>query len=818
MNRIKMENSLFFEKGLLLFYAFFSALLINLFCSHVSFAQDNLKESTDSKPNTSIEIEAPAKKDNYSTSEILNRILTFEEEKTIIEQKLQSLHQIDLMKEQIENLVQEFELFKSALDQKKKLSSWSSLKIDDFLVNANQFHERKEEIKSQYFAEIKQIENFSQELEQKQAYFNRAKKTLDKSIVEEQIENFREIKNFLLKKSEELSRIQEAYASNYQKFQKKLEVIEQVKENLDKEKEQFQASLFIKSHSALYEKDFWESETEALSQEVNASWQSLTDLKIEKIREDFFAYLASVIIFITLYILLKKLKKAYQFPNPPFAFSFLCAVICSNLLVKYPPSIINIIAWVLVPIFLYRLVKSYNFSKVYARLFLGLFVAYAFIRVVESIDFPILLYRLFIVLFSGIMASIAFYQYFKIRKKKEHPFAINFSLSLSAISFLLVSVADLFGFHLFAIFLLHGLIKTAFLLFALLFFKKVFYQFLFFLLQLPQVKKIKVLYKNRSYILKRLSHLLLVILTVVIVIWVPSIWQYYSSFSESAKAILSAGISLGEKKITLKMLLEAGLLFYLAHIAAFFLCSILQTEVYPRKDIERGVGNSINSLVKYSLLIVGTFLAFFALGFQLQQLAIIAGALSVGIGFGLQNIINNFVSGIILLFERPIKVGDLLDIGGQWGEVEKVGLRSTIIRTFSKTQLIIPNSTFITETVTNLTLSDNDYRIVIPVGIAYGSDTKKAHQALTEIVENHPGILQDPKPMVFFKAFGDSSLNFEVFVWFDDITQKAILTSEILFAIDAKFRELEIEIPFPQRDLHLRSIDEKTLESLKGSK
>ncbi|MCB1214664.1 MAG: mechanosensitive ion channel, partial [Deltaproteobacteria bacterium] len=296
----------------------------------------------------------------------------------------------------------------------------------------------------------------------------------------------------------------------------------------------------------------------------------------------------------------------------------------------------------------------------------------------------------------------------------------------------------------------------------------------------------------------------------------PTLWKIYPNLREAREAILSLGFSLGERTLTLGMFLQAALFFYISHLVAFLLCTILQGEVYPRKQIDLGVANSINSLLRYALWILGVVFAFFALGFELQQLAIIAGALSVGIGFGLQNIVNNFVSGIILLFERPVKVGDLLEIQNEWGEVEKVGLRSTIIRTHSKTQLIIPNSDFITQKVTNLTFSDKDYRVEVPVGITYGSNVELAKNIMEEIASKHPLVSPKRKPKVIFQAFGNSSLDFEIFVWVSDAAQKRFIISDILFEVEKQFRQNNIEIPFPQRDLHVRSIDQGLITRLKN--
>jgi small-conductance mechanosensitive channel len=200
-------------------------------------------------------------------------------------------------------------------------------------------------------------------------------------------------------------------------------------------------------------------------------------------------------------------------------------------------------------------------------------------------------------------------------------------------------------------------------------------------------------------------------------------------------------------------------------------------------------------------------LALVTLGFKLTNLTIIASALSVGIGFGLQTIVNNFVCGLILLFERPVKVGDIIQLGEQWATIRNIGLRATTIQTFDRSDIVVPNSDLITNQVTNWTLADRNMRLSLSVGVAYGSDVPMVLQTLEECTRENPHILKDPAPFIIFMGFRDSSLDFQLRVWIDDIDYINVVRSELNQGIDRKFRERGIEIPFPQRDLHLRSAD-----------
>jgi small-conductance mechanosensitive channel len=184
---------------------------------------------------------------------------------------------------------------------------------------------------------------------------------------------------------------------------------------------------------------------------------------------------------------------------------------------------------------------------------------------------------------------------------------------------------------------------------------------------------------------------------------------------------------------------------------------------------------------------------------------VVFGLLSVGIGFGLQHVASNFVSGLIILFERPIKIGDRITIGDVWGDVVNISLRATLIRTVDNISIIVPNSEFITSRVINWSHRDPKVRVHIPVGVAYGSDVPLVIKSLLEVAKNHPEVMKDPAPKVWFAEFGDSSLNFELLIWTLDPKKRPDVLSELNRGIDDIFRKNKIEIPFPQRDLHVRS-------------
>jgi small-conductance mechanosensitive channel len=212
-------------------------------------------------------------------------------------------------------------------------------------------------------------------------------------------------------------------------------------------------------------------------------------------------------------------------------------------------------------------------------------------------------------------------------------------------------------------------------------------------------------------------------------------------------------------------------------------------------------------LLHYALVSIGFVIALVVLGVDLTKMTLLVSALGVGIGFGLQTIVNNFVCGLILLFERPLRVGDTIELDKHLVKIAKIGLRSTTVRTAAQADVIVPNTDLVTNQVTNWTLTNRHAQGVIAVGVAYGSDVAQVMQTLKACALAHPGVLNSPEPLIFFRSFGDSALNFELYVRVAEIDNKSQIESDLYQEIERRFRQAGIEIPFPQRDLHLRSVE-----------
>ncbi|NRA68652.1 MAG: mechanosensitive ion channel [Pseudobacteriovorax sp.] len=271
---------------------------------------------------------------------------------------------------------------------------------------------------------------------------------------------------------------------------------------------------------------------------------------------------------------------------------------------------------------------------------------------------------------------------------------------------------------------------------------------------------------------------------------------------------------IGENDISIASVFTAGLILFIAFrlskLAEKFIGKFLEA-----RGIDQGVRGSIEGFTRYLIIILGFFVTLDTLGISLTSLAALGAVLMVGIGFGLQNITQNFISGIILLLERPIKKGDVVQVGSVTGRVLEIRARSTLIQTRDDIAIIVPNSEFISQQVVNESFSGRTRRLHVSVGVAYGSDVSKVQKLLLKVASETPGVLTTPEPSVVFSDFGASSLDFDLRIWSKELWTSDLIRSAVRFKIDEEFRLHNIEIPFPQRDLHIRSgLDRDTKDPL----
>ena len=289
-------------------------------------------------------------------------------------------------------------------------------------------------------------------------------------------------------------------------------------------------------------------------------------------------------------------------------------------------------------------------------------------------------------------------------------------------------------------------------------------------------------------------------------------WESVSQFLAKIGEVFTTSLfKLGDSNISLGTIFYFLIGFIVLSYLAKRLRILLVDKLLLKANVDKGARNSIGLIARVLFMFIGSIVLIQTAGIDMSSLSLLAGALGVGIGFGLQNITDNFISGIIILFEKPIKVGDRIVVGNTEGDVINISVRATTILTNENVSIIVPNSEFISSRVINWSHNDRNIRFDLPVGVSYSEDPVKVREVLLKVAEENKNVLKRPEPIVFFDEFADSSLNFTLGVWTSTYTDKPRrLKSELYFKIFDAFKKEGIEIPFPQRDLHVKSMVETT--------
>lgn len=434
-----------------------------------------------------------------------------------------------------------------------------------------------------------------------------------------------------------------------------------------------------------------------------------------------------------------------------------------------------------------------------------LLVFLAIIIFFNAIDLPYPLYYLFI--FYASLLLFVYYLYFTIKRFLTSPGQkITWSIILWAVFPLSIVIAGIGGYDQLASTIFGrvlSLVLASLIVWLMVLFAAGIIELL--LSYFP----LKIVRQNATLIIKQIFPILIITHGIFWIAAVLTIMLVYPTLNTAFKAITSIQFNFYSMEITPGAVLGILFIGYATLLCSRGVRAFMCQEVLPRYNADPGVQISIARLIHYAILTIGAIILLRVLGFGLSQVTILGGALGIGIGFGLQAIVNNFVSGLILLFERPIKVGDMIAVGEEIGEVKELGLRATTVQTFDNAEIVIPNSELVTGSVTNWTLAEKRVRVKVPVGVAYGSDIEKVLKILLACAEANPTVLSTPKPQALFLAFGSSSLDFQVRVWIADFVDRLDVLSELNQDIENEFKLAGIEIPFPQTDLHVRSVDDE---------
>jgi small-conductance mechanosensitive channel len=314
---------------------------------------------------------------------------------------------------------------------------------------------------------------------------------------------------------------------------------------------------------------------------------------------------------------------------------------------------------------------------------------------------------------------------------------------------------------------------------------------------------------------------LFVILAVVsaTIVWLHSGYQLLDGLGTRARSYLEFPLfQLGALSITSIFIVKVILFLTALALLSHFTMTILQRRLLAHTPLAWNQQYALARVSSYLIFVFGLFVGLESVGLNLSSLVVVGGALGVGIGLGLQPVITNFVAGLILLFEQPIRLGDRIEVGETYGDVVRMRGRSTWVRTNDNVVIIVPNAEFINGRVTNWTANDRNVRISMDLGVSYGANPEVVRTLLLEIARNHKDVLSDPEPEVIFKAFGDNSLDFQLRIWTTSQVQTPFrLKSDLYFTVFRTFAENRVELPFPQRDLHLRSVAPDVVENLRAA-
>ncbi len=515
-----------------------------------------------------------------------------------------------------------------------------------------------------------------------------------------------------------------------------------------------------------------------------------------------------------------KLEQATVVFEYPLATALILTILLSGWLYPQAPRILSALlgAAALIPgvIILRRLIEKSLFPILNA-----LMIFYFVDRLREvTASLPVVSRVLFL---AEMLAAIIFlawvlrskYLSNKIQVKHQRIFtlikkAIPFALAIFAIAF----VANVFGFVSLARIIGNGILGSIYI--ALIFYAivKIIESLLVFAVRVRPLSSLGIVKSYRRVFQDKILRVLRwgafigwVILTLNLLSIREPVFTFIRDF-------LTAELAVGSLRISLGDILSFGITVWLAFVLSRFVRFVLQEDVYPRVTLAGGIPYAISTMAHYVILLFGFFFAIAALGIDLTKFSILAGAFGVGLGFGLQNIVNNFVSGLILLFERPVKVGDTVQIGEHQGDLKRIGLRASVLRTLQGSEVIVPNGHLISEEVINWTFSDQQRRLEINVGVAYGNDPAEVIKLLTNAVSDHSAVLKEPPPSCLFLGFGDNSLDFQARAWTSETARWVAVKSDLAVAMHEALREANIEIPFPQRDLNLKIVDKELLQSI----
>jgi small-conductance mechanosensitive channel len=541
----------------------------------------------------------------------------------------------------------------------------------------------------------------------------------------------------------------------------------------------------------------------------------------------FLIILIQILFFIIRYSILKDQIEDPEYDNAviklfvnPFYPALLIGLYVSILMLPYKPVIVDQLIYMigLIPftvILANRIMIKYRYLAVYLSFILALTI------ITELGGYKIEIFGRTFMLLITILAIILAILVLKtdwneLELKPSITKLIRILIRGALFVLLLCLVGNIAGNYTLTTILLNGILNTAFLGILM---------YLIYIITIGLFETIMdsawgqnygIVKRNRNLILSKIDRITTLILSLSFIIGSLKGFNIYSPIYDAVEAFLVTSYTLGSFSFSVNDILLFFIVLLISSWLAQFIEFILQEQVFFKSRKKKNLAASISSLVTFTIITIGFFIAALASGFPLDKLALLISAFGVGIGFGLQNIFNNLVSGIILVFERPLEVGDTIEVGQLLGVVKKIGIRASTVRTFDGSEVIVPNGNLISNELINWTHSDYQRRLIIKVGVAYGTDPKEVIKILLGVAKKNKGLLEDPEPYVLFKEFGDSALGFELRC-FTESEDWLFILSDLHVEVNNALKNAGVVIPFPQRDLHVKSMDPNIVKSVKST-
>lgn len=381
---------------------------------------------------------------------------------------------------------------------------------------------------------------------------------------------------------------------------------------------------------------------------------------------------------------------------------------------------------------------------------------------------------------------------------------VKLSFKISFVLMAFVLLLNILGFVTLSNILFNGFHNSAYATILFLTANLVFNAIILIVLKTKPMQKLQIVLHHSNKIILNTRKFIKISLSIAWVAIILNSFSLYDFIYTEIMKLLSTNIGYGSISISVSGIILFMLTIWISFKISRFILFILDIDILPQMELPRGVPGTITSISKYIILSVGFLFALVSIGIDFNKFALLFGALGVGIGFGLQSLVNNFLSGIILIFEHPIQIGDIIKVGDVAGTVKKIGIRASIVKSFDGSEIVVPNGNLISTELTNWTLSDKNRRIDVNVGVKYGSDVKKVEELLLKCANDNKKILEEPAPIVLFQNFGNSSLDFTLRCWAENIDNWYLSQSELRFAINQIFEENDITIPFPQSDVYIK--------------